>query len=187
MVKLSPSPAPPAPPDAPGAFWASPWLLHAVTARSSPATAAVASFRVVRILGLPSVCVNGYVARRRLCIDRGPVLGGGPDDRLLHEQVVQALGERGVARELVAAGDLVEEGAGLVDEAVVVAGPDPGGVHGQAAGDVGVPDTDDDPSEAVRFARQPAADDRELAARLTSKARAPCSQKTSNFKVFGWP
>jgi hypothetical protein len=79
-----------------------------------------------------------------------------------YEQVVQALGERGVARELVAAGDLVEEGAGLVDEAVVVAGPDSGGVHGQAAGDVGVLDADDDPSEAVRLARQPAADDREL-------------------------
>ena len=46
-------------------------------------------------------------------------------------------------------GDLVEEGAGLVDEAVVVPGADAGRVHGQAAGDVGVVDADDDPAEAV--------------------------------------
>ena len=42
MVKLGPPEAPP--PEAPGAFWAPPWLLHAVTVRSSPAAAAVASF-----------------------------------------------------------------------------------------------------------------------------------------------
>jgi hypothetical protein len=75
--------------------------------------------------------------------------GGGPDDGLLQEQGVQAVGERGVAGQLVAAGDLVEEGAGLVDEAVVVAGADARGVHRQAAGDVGVVDADDDAAEAV--------------------------------------
>ena len=62
---------------------------------------------------------------------------------------METFGEGGVARQFVEAGDLVEEGAGLVDEAVVVAGADPGGVHGQAAGDVGVLDADDDAPESV--------------------------------------
>jgi hypothetical protein len=49
--------------------------------------------------------------------------GGGRDDRFLDLEVVQPVGERGVVRDLFAARDLVEEGAGLVDEAVVVAMP----------------------------------------------------------------
>ena len=90
--------------------------------------------------------------------------GGGAHDGFLDLQVVQPVGEGCVVRDLVAARDLVEERARLVDEAVVVAGADPGGVHGQAARDVRVVHADDHPPEAVAGTGQPAGGDLELAA-----------------------
>ena len=50
------------------------------------------------------------------------------------------------------AGDLFEERAGLVAERVVLAEADFGGVHGQAAGDVGVARAEDDLAVAVLVA-----------------------------------
>ena len=66
-------------------------------------------------------------------------------------QVVHALVEGGGARQgvgLVDPGHLLQEGAGLVDEALVLAQPDAGGVHRQPAADVGVVGAEDDPPVA---------------------------------------
>ena len=132
---------------------------------------------------MPFRGLEGGLARVRQ--RQGRVGGGGGDlgDLLLHLEGVQPVAEGGIAGDLVVAGDLVEEGAGLVDETVVVAGADTGGVHRQTAGDVGMVDADDDPAVAGRVGGS----DLELPARLTSKARAPRSQNTSNLSVFGWP
>ena len=65
---------------------------------------------------------------------------------------MDALGERGTARQgvrLVEAGDLLQEGAGLVDETVVLTETDAGGVHRQTAGDVRVVGSDDHAPVAV--------------------------------------
>ena len=53
------------PPDAPGALWAPPWLLQAVTTSSRPAVTAVASFRVKNIV-VPFGVVSGRRPRRPL-------------------------------------------------------------------------------------------------------------------------
>ena len=57
--------------------------------------------------------------------------------------------QRGSEADLVESGDLLQEGAGLVDETVVLAETDTGGVHRQTAGDVRVVRSDDHPAVAV--------------------------------------
>ena len=60
------------------------------------------------------------------------------DDRVQDPQVVQAVGEARAAGQLVQPGDLLEEGARLVDEEVALPMADAGEVHRQAAADVRV-------------------------------------------------
>ena len=57
--------------------------------------------------------------------------------------------QRGSDDCLVDAGDLFEERPGLVGEGVVLAEADAGGVHGEAAGQVGVFGAEDDLAVAV--------------------------------------
>ena len=63
------------------------------------------------------------------------------------------LAQRGSEVSLVQACHLLEEGAGLVDETLVLAHPDAGGVHRQSAAEVGVLGTDSDPAEAPAAGR----------------------------------
>ncbi len=69
--------------------------------------------------------------------------------------------------------DLFEEGARLVDEAVVLADAHPGRVHRQAAGDVGVLGSDDHPPEAALGRRALVEHQLELGGRSCSHFAAP--------------
>src|SRR6185436_8075569 len=93
----------------------------------------------------------------------GGGVGGSPHDRLLNGEAVQPVGEGRVRRDVLQAGDLVEERTRLVDEAVVVAGADAGRVHRQPTGDVGVLDAHNHSSEAGGVVRYVAGGDLELA------------------------
>ncbi len=84
---------------------------------------------------------------------RGAAVGGGLGDGREHLHVVYALVERGVAGQrvrLVDAGDLLQEGARLEDEAVVLAKADARCVHRQPAGEVRVVRPDDHPPVTAR-------------------------------------
>src|SRR5215217_1225176 len=79
-------------------------------------------------------------------LHRGAAVDGGLGDRGKNLHVVYALVERGIARQrvrLINAGDFLEEGACLEDEAIVLANAYTRCIHRQAAREVRVVRTDD--------------------------------------------
>ena len=80
--------------------------------------------------------------------DGGAAGGGGLGDGGDQAQTVQADLESGQRAQVADAGDLIEEGAGLIGEEVGDTVADAAGIHRQAAPDVGVVGSDEHPPRA---------------------------------------
>src|SRR3954449_10136296 len=89
-------------------------------------------------------------------LHRGAASCGGLSDRSKDLHVVYALVEGGIAWQrvrLINAGDLLEEGACLEDEAIILANAYTRRIHRQTAGEIRVVWTNDHPAVAARTGR----------------------------------